>query len=110
MRSFILGFFAGAFWLQTQAELPAHAGAALLLACLLFLGLGYAARGRHAVLRLSLGCLFGVIFGYFWAAFLAHAAFSFQLTLQDEGEDMTVVGSIASLPYHFEQGLGEQLC
>ncbi|MDN2709749.1 DNA internalization-related competence protein ComEC/Rec2 [Janthinobacterium sp. SUN118] len=105
MRTFILGFSAGAFWLQTQAELPAHAGAALLLACLLFLGLGYVARGGHAVLRLSLRCFFGVIFGYFWAAFLAHAALSSQLALQDEGEDITVVGTIASLPYHFEQGV-----
>ena len=105
MRTFLLGFSAGAFWLQMQAALPAHAGAALLLASLLLMMLGYVTRGWHTGLRIAMRCLFGLLFGYLWAAFLAHAALSSQLALKDEGQDITVIGTVASLPYRFEQGV-----
>nr|WP_314607241.1 DNA internalization-related competence protein ComEC/Rec2 [uncultured Janthinobacterium sp.] len=105
MRTFLLGFSAGAFWLQMQAALPAHAGAALLLASLLLMMLGYVTRGWHTGLRMAMRCLFGLVFGYLWAAFLAHSALSSELALKDEGQDITVTGAIASLPYRFEQGV-----
>ncbi|MBB5368542.1 MULTISPECIES: DNA internalization-related competence protein ComEC/Rec2 [unclassified Janthinobacterium] len=105
MPTFILGFAAGAYWLQTQAALPAHAGTTLAVACLVCLLAGYVLRHQHALLRLLSGCAGGVILGFFWAAWLAQLALAPQLALADEGRDITVTGTIASLPYHFEQGV-----
>ncbi|MGK5078848.1 DNA internalization-related competence protein ComEC/Rec2 [Janthinobacterium sp. HLX7-2] len=104
MRTLILGFAAGAAWLQTQASLPPHAGAALLaiagaspVAALLL--------RRHAHWRLAVTIAAGVGLGFFWAAWLAQAAMAPQLALADEGQDITVTGTVASLPYRFEQGV-----
>ncbi|MBB5609445.1 MULTISPECIES: ComEC/Rec2 family competence protein [unclassified Janthinobacterium] len=105
MPTFILGFAAGAYWLQTQAALPAHAGATLVVACLACLLAGYALRHQHALLRLFSALTGGIILGFFWAAWLAQLALAPQLALADEGRDITVTGIIASLPYHFEQGV-----
>src|SRR5450830_784525 len=105
MPTFILGFVAGAYWLQTQAALPNHAGTALAVACLVCLGFSYALRHQHALLRLLSRCIGGAILGFFWAAWLAQLALAPQLALADEGRDITVTGTIASLPYHFEQGV-----
>ena len=104
MRTLILGFAAGAAWLQTQASLPPHAGALLLsiagagvLAALLL---------RHrAYWRSAVGFAAGVGLGFYWAAWLAQAAMAPQLALADEGQDIIVTGTIASLPYRFEQGV-----
>src|SRR5471032_3698321 len=105
MPTFILGFAAGAFWLQTQAALPAYAGTTLAVACLVCLLVGYALRHQHALLRLFSALTGGVILGFFWAAWLAQLALVPQLALADEGRDITVTGTIASLPYRFEQGV-----
>ena len=104
MRTLILGFAAGAAWLQTQASLPSHvrlalwglAGAALLMAWLL---------RRHARWRCAFALAAGVGLGFYWAAWLAQAALAPQLALADEGQDIVVTGTIASLPYRFEQGV-----
>jgi len=105
MPIFILGFAAGAHWLQTQAALPAYAGAMLAAACLVCLAFSYFLRHQHASLRLLWGLTGGVMLGFFWAAWLAQIALAPQLALADEGRDITVTGTIASLPYHFEQGV-----
>ena len=96
MPIFILGFAAGAYWLQTQAVLPTHAGTTLAIACLACLLAGYALRHQHALLRLLSGCTGGVVLGFFWAAWLAQLALAPQLALADEGRDITVTGTIAS--------------
>src|SRR5476649_2196312 len=105
MPTFILGFAAGAFWLQTQAALPAHAGTTLAVACLVCLVFSFFLRHQHALLRLLSGCAGGILLGFFWAAWLAQLALASQLALADEGRDITVTGTIASLPYRFEQGV-----
>ena len=104
MRTLILGFATGAVWLQTQAGLPPHAGTQLLLivaagmlaACLL---------RRHACWRPAAALVTGLGLGFFWAAWLAQLALAPRLALADEGQDLTIIGTVASLPYRFEQGV-----
>ena len=97
MRCAILGFVAGAAWLQTLGSLPDAAAIAFCatLALLLLLGLRGPLRAAAA----------GTLLGFCWAALLAHAALAPQLALDDEGRDVTIVGTIDSLPYRFEQGV-----
>ncbi|CDG82826.1 DNA internalization-related competence protein ComEC/Rec2 [Janthinobacterium agaricidamnosum] len=97
MRCAILGFVAGAALLQTRAVLP---GQATMLAC-----------SVAAVLILLLwrgplrAALAGLVLGFCWAALLAQFALAPQLAKEDEGQDITLVGTIDSLPYHFAQGV-----
>ncbi|OEZ64826.1 hypothetical protein JAB5_20640 [Janthinobacterium sp. HH103] len=108
MRTLILGFAAGAAWLQTQASLPPHAGAllsviagaALLMAWLLCRHARWRSGWRSAIALSA-----GVGLGFYWAAWLAQAAMAPQLALADEGQDIVVTGTVASLPYRFEQGV-----
>ena len=96
MRCAILGFAAGTAFLQTCAALPdaallAAAGAVgMLLACLR---------------RVPASALSGALLGYCWAALLATLALAPQLPKEQEGRDLTLTGTIASLPYHFDQGV-----
>jgi competence protein ComEC len=97
MRCAILGFVAGAAWLQACAALPsavltlACAAAACLL-CIL-------ARGPLRSL------VAGALFGFCWAALVAGVAMAPHLARDDEGRDVTVIGTVDSLPYRFEQGV-----
>jgi len=97
MRSLILGFVAGAAFLQTRAALPAgwHIGACLLAAVALLL----AVRGP---LRATLA---GALAGFAWAAFIAQLALAPELAKADEGRDIDVVGTVAKLPHDFGQGV-----
>ncbi|MGJ9416242.1 DNA internalization-related competence protein ComEC/Rec2 [Massilia sp. CMS3.1] len=97
MRSTILGFVAGAAFLQTRATLPEAwqiaACAAAALALLL------AVRGPVR------GAIAGTLFGFCWAAFIAHLALAPQLDKADEGRDIEIVGTVAKLPHDFGQGV-----
>ena len=104
MRTLILGFAAGAAWLQTQASLPPHAGALLWVVAGAALLVAWLLR-RHARWRCVLAPAAGVGLGFYWAAWLAQAALAPQLALADEGQDIVVTGTVASLPYRFEQGV-----
>ena len=104
MRTLILGFAAGAAWLQTQASLPPQAGWMLLASA----GAGMLAAWllrQHAHWRSAVALASGVALGFFWAAWLAQAAMAPQLALADEGRDITLIGTVDSLPYRFEQGV-----
>ncbi|MCL6484359.1 MAG: DUF4131 domain-containing protein, partial [Janthinobacterium lividum] len=104
MRILILGFAAGATGLQMQAGLPPHAGLLLLLIAGLGLPAGLLLH-RHVRWRCIVGFAAGVGLGFYWAAWLAQAALAPQLALADEGRDISVTGTVASLPYRFEQGV-----
>lgn len=97
MRCAILAFVAGASWIQFQPALP---GPAVLAACA---GGALAASLslRGAVGRLSAGLLLGIA----WAGWCAHLALADALAHRDEGRDITVVGTVASLPHRFEGGV-----
>jgi competence protein ComEC len=47
----------------------------------------------------------GALLGVCWAALVASAALKPQLAKDDEGRDVTLVGTIDSLPYRFDQGV-----
>lgn len=95
MRCAILAFLAGVCWLQTRAELPPPAylaGAAAVALVLL------------AVRRFGATLLAAAIVGAAWAAWLAHLALAEGLPREQEGRDVTVVGTVDSLPHEFDAG------
>jgi len=103
MRSIILAFACGVFFLQTQAELP---GVGLLLglggaACA---GVVVAVRCRPRWLR-SLSLIGSAsLVGFVWAAWFAQQRLADRLPEALEGRDVEVVGVIAGLPNSFERG------
>lgn len=101
MRCAILGFVAGAAFLQTRAALPDpwHLLACALAALVLLLALRGPLRAACA----------GSLLGFCWAAMLAHAALSHELGKLDEGRDLDVIGTIANLPHDFGEGVRFQL-
>ena len=97
MRCAILGFTGGAAYFQTLAALPGQ-GAQLVcaaLAILLLLALRGPVRAAAA----------GGLLGFAWAALIATAALVPQLARDDEGRDVTLIGTIDSLPYRFDGGV-----
>ncbi|HSG21772.1 MAG TPA: DNA internalization-related competence protein ComEC/Rec2, partial [Azonexus sp.] len=99
MRLNILAFAAGVLWLQTQSELPiwwhwALGGALLVLPRLRW-------SGWLAKLLTIFACC---ALGFAWAGWRADIRLSDQLAVEWEGEDVEVVGVIASLPQDFSNG------
>ncbi|CAH0188156.1 ComE operon protein 3 [Massilia sp. Bi118] len=104
MRCAILAFTAGVLALQSVAVLPT---APVMCVCV---GCAIACIALVGIVKRvwSTACLTacaGTLLGYTWAALMAHHALVSQLAPADEGRDLTVVGIVDSLPYHFEQGL-----
>jgi competence protein ComEC len=97
MRCLILGFVAGAGILQTAAELP-ESGLTLVFGALAIAMTPFA----HGPLRAACA---GAVLGFCWAALMAHLALAPQLAKEDEGRDVTVIGTIDSLPFRFDQGV-----
>ncbi len=103
MRMAILGFAMGAAWLQMQAALPPLAW---LLAVFGVVPVWLMTRRwLRPALRGMAALPFGAVIGFCWAACLAHHALAPQLALDDEGEDIQIVGTIDNLPYRFSQGV-----
>jgi competence protein ComEC len=104
MRSTIIGFVAGASLLQIQASLPSWPIIwTLLFAALLFAMVAYSRRASS--LRLPAAAACGVLLGFAWAAVVAQHYLSRELPAEWEGRDVTVVGTIDSLPDYFGQGV-----
>lgn len=104
MRGAILGFVAGVVWLQTRASLPSYSFLWILVAIAILLGLSSRfARRFHLDLLLSVAC--GGITGFIWAALFASQVLSEELPREWEGRDITVIGTVDSLPVRFEQGV-----
>jgi competence protein ComEC len=103
MRSLLLFFALGVFWLQQQAALPDIEGVvSWLLPWLLALGaLAWAARGgrpavRWGVLLCALPATLAL--GYYWAAASAARRMADELPTAWEGRDVQVSGVIDELP------------
>jgi competence protein ComEC len=105
MRVAILGFVAGVACLQTRAALPEHPLLALGLALPVCMGVVWLLRARAAAVRCAVALPFGAALGFLWAATLAQAALAPQLAPAGEGRDVQVIGTIASLPYRFSDGV-----
>jgi competence protein ComEC len=104
MRSAFIGFVIGACVLQVQAQLPD----ALLAWALIFGATVLAALSRIIHLRLfkagaRLAC--GAISGFIWASVFAQYYLAQELPKELEGRDVTLVGTIDSLPSRFEEGV-----
>lgn len=104
MRSAIIGFVVGAGWLQMQAALPRLS----LILLLGVSGVALLAATRAAWLqkmKIPLLATGGALCGFAWAALFAQHYLAQELPRQWEGRDLTVVGTIDSLPSYFERGV-----
>jgi competence protein ComEC len=103
MRSAILGFVAGVGCLQLQAALPS-----LLILCVLVTGAVVLVIAQHHLfgerIRIVFLAVGGAGLGFVWAALFAWIYLSQELPAEWEGRDVTVIGIVDSLPYHFPQG------
>lgn len=104
MRSAIIGLVVGIGWLQTQAALPSQLSLLLCTAAALFAGL-CARRVPQPLVKSVLWAACGAIVGFMWAALFAQHYLARELPKEWEGRDVTVVGTVDSLPVHFEQGV-----
>ncbi|HEY0846305.1 MAG TPA: DNA internalization-related competence protein ComEC/Rec2 [Noviherbaspirillum sp.] len=104
MRSVMIGLVAGAALLQQQAELP-EAGIAIALLLAAMIALRLASRVPLGYVRIGVRAMCGLAFGFAWAGLLAHHYLAQELPKEWEGRDVTVVGTIDSLPYYFQQGV-----
>lgn len=104
MRSTIIGFVAGAALLQQQAALPATP----LLAAIVFAAVLSLVLARNALrpnLRIPAYFASGLAIGFAWAGLFAQNYLAQELPKEWEGHDMTLIGTIDSLPYNFQQGV-----
>ncbi len=104
MRSTVIGFVAGAALLQNQAVLPSLPMLALLLALALLFSV-LTRRLRVILAQVAGRTSFGAILGFAWASLFAHYYLAVELPKEWEGRDVTVVGTVDSLPYYFQQGV-----
>jgi competence protein ComEC len=95
MRSFVLAFVAGAWWLQHEARLPALD--VLPFAALPFLAAALVPVHR-ALPRMALLAAAGLLAGYGWAAARAESRLADSLAVALEGSDLEVEGVIEQLP------------
>nr|MBV0878282.1 DNA internalization-related competence protein ComEC/Rec2 [Noviherbaspirillum sp. L7-7A] len=104
MRGLLLGFASGVCLLQTRPALPGMMQTALLLMALMLAAL-LARRMHRAWARVLARIASGVITGFLWAALLATQYLAEELPVALEGQELTVTGVVANLPYRFERGL-----
>lgn len=113
MRSTLIGFAAGAALLQHQAFLPQRIWLLLAIsaAVLLLVVIGTRMRAFDVLrpgnpyVRCSLMIACGAALGFAWAGLFAHYYLEDELARDWEGRDVTVIGTIDSLPYAFAQGV-----
>jgi competence protein ComEC len=103
MRSAIIGFVIGVVLLQNQSALPPQYALWLSTATALALGL-CAGKIHRGFIRIPALAASGVLLGFTWAAFIAHNYLAQELPKEWEGRDITIIGTIDSLPSIFEQG------
>lgn len=104
MRSATLGFVAGAALMQQQADVPS----ALLLSAILIFAAGFMwlSRSRGKLQWRAAGQLIcGIGAGFAWAGLFALAHLRHELPPEWEGRDITLIGTIDSLPSRFERGV-----
>lgn len=100
MRCTIIGFVGGSALLQVQPALPGVTTLAclVLLACLLGCLLALRQRWMRGHWRALMHTGVGALAGFCWAAIVAARTLAPGLAVADEGRDVTVIGTIDSLP------------
>ena len=104
MRALIIGFAIGVGLLQLQGQLPGaewYAVGGVMAALLAFTAWKF----WQPFLRLPLLLTCGAWLGFLWAASFALYYLDQELPVAWEGHDITVIGTVADLPEHNEQGL-----
>ena len=104
MRTAILAFAAGAAWLQFQSRLPDSWTIQLLLAGGLLLCL-CASRLHQSRANLLIALIVGAALGFGWSALLAQQHLAESLPPEWEGRDVSVIGTVDSLPDISAQGV-----
>ena len=104
MRSAIAGFVIGIAWLQFQAKLPDYIILLLLFAGAILAG-GLSRWSRWSTFSFALRLICGALLGVVWASLFALYYLKHELPNEWEGRDITLVGTIDSLPYSFERGV-----
>ncbi|WP_288392782.1 DNA internalization-related competence protein ComEC/Rec2 [uncultured Herbaspirillum sp.] len=104
MRALIIGFAIGVGLLQVQGQLPGLEwyGVGLVLAALLAFT---AWKFWQPFLRVPLLLTCGAWLGFLWAASFALYYLDQELPSAWEGRDITVIGTVADLPAHNDQGV-----
>lgn len=105
MRTWIIGFAVGAAWLQQQAALPKAFFLLLIVTCGVLPAILAVGRSGQGASRAWLSLASGALLGFAWAAFVARAALAPALATTDEGRDVTIVGVVHNLPFHFAEGV-----
>lgn len=105
MRSAILGFVLGIAYLQMQAVLPSAATAVGLAAALLLCALLVWRLSRWRWLRIALLVIAGALGGFLWAAGMAQWHLQEELPFAWEGRDITLIGTVDSLPQPVARGV-----
>jgi len=108
MRAAVAGFAIGVAWLQQQASLPDQPVLWLLAALALLTGLSlrWPERAQEFTLyKIPTRLLFGALLGVVWATLFALHYLHQGLPPEWEGKDVTLTGTVASLPNRFEQGV-----
>lgn len=108
MRAAAAGFVIGVIWLQRQASLPDSMILWLLAAALIVLAAmlrwrrpnWLATSFRTPVLLVS-----GMLFGLLWSSLFALHNLRHELPRELEGRDLTLTGTVSSLPYSFDNGV-----
>jgi competence protein ComEC len=103
MRSAIIGFVAGAGFLQMQAVLPSYFLLLVLAVVAIALGAGSCCAQRNAW-KAAMRIFAGILVGFVWAAGFAYYHLADELPRELEGQDITIVGTIDSLPNEFDRG------
>lgn len=103
MRSSVIAFVLGVAVLQTMPVLPSTLTAFLLLfsACLF----AVAAYRMRSGARIFIRCVSAYLLGFLWAGAFASYYLSQELPKEWEGRDITLIGTIDSLPVAFQQGV-----
>jgi competence protein ComEC len=103
MRSGILAFVVGVVFLQTMAALPSPF--ALLAGGCVSLAAMYWSRNAVSPLRIAIRCAAFFLLGVVWASLCASRYLAHELPKEWEGRDITLIGTIDSLPGLAEQGV-----
>jgi competence protein ComEC len=104
MRSFVIGFVVGVVCLQMQSALPSQwIAGTLIAASVAALMLSRATHQTRYKVPLWMVC--GIAGGFIWAAWLAHCHLAQELPKEWEGHDLTLIGTVDSLPSHFPEGI-----
>ncbi|MBS1170342.1 MAG: internalization-related competence protein ComEC/Rec2 [Burkholderiaceae bacterium] len=104
MLAAVAGFVSGVLWLQSQPDLLLPLVLACVFVCAVLAG-GLAWRCQQAKTGLFLRLVAGTLCGVFWAGLQAQYALQHEFPPEQEGRNITLIGTIDSLPYRFEQGV-----